>query len=1380
MANRYWIGGSGSWVSTTKWSATSGGSGGASIPTSADDVFFDQNSDAGLGTITVTFASGINMLQLNCSALDVNLVFNGSSAINVYGNLTLPTDTTKTVDVSLGSAAAGVNMLPASQRSIRSYGGTLIGGMTMNGAAGITLVDDFAMTGTFLHTAGQLNLSGLNFTMAAYNSTTTSGVRSISWASTGSKITVNGTGTAPWNLVSGTNLTITGQNASIVDFTNSSSTTRVIRHTVGSTAAAVNFNIKAGTDTVQFTAASYMRDVNFTGFSGTWDGSTAFTLSGDLTLSTGMTCAAGAGIMTITNIQANQAITLYTNGKALNRPITYTALGTTSSLNLVEDLICDAAFIFNLGTLNLNDYKIRCTTWASSSGSNRVLNFSTSLGADTGSIECTGASFTMTNGTGFSYNYTSRIIMSQATASGGTKTINCTGITTFAQSMDFYISNDASGSSLSITAASILRTLDLSYGSGSSASIAINAFTLYGDCILGGSSTFTATTTAVLTFAASSTQGSRGDGVQKIFLNATGNFNRPITKSGSGTLELNSDIRMGTTSSITLTHSAGTINLGGYSLTIFGTYSSSGSTARSLYHGGYGDIGYIGKIYLNAGSAVTVWDTSTATNWTSSSDYGYERVQVYVTGAVTKTLNFGSIVEGSTVDVNFDTTASTVTVSGAVNNVKINNGGAYTVAIASAGTWTIYGDFTVVGNSPVLSFSAGTISFAKTSGSQVLTSLGEVFNGPVTKSGAGTLYLNGALQIGTSGATTTYTQTAGTLDISYAFTPYTMTVYGTFTITGSTTRSLKNTYGDNSGSNGKIIIFNSTATTIYTAATSTGFTTDGNVVIDVQGATNGVTVIPGSISEADKPPSWINSRTSGTLTMNAGNIQNIYAATITAFATTMNIFGDVTISSGAGTLSAVTSMTFAKTSGTQTLTTNGKTITSPSVIKDGAGTLQLQDALTISAGFTHTAGTFDVQGFTFTCPSTYSSLNTNTRVLKFSSGGKITLSGSSTVWDTTATNYSVNGLSNGTISCTSASAKTFNGGGGSYPLLEHAGTINGSGTLTISGNNTFYNLTNTNRPTTIQITGGSNQTFTNDFDINGAFDQSVSTYSVTLDTTPKYVDYIGYTLDSNIGQPGYTVEFFIKFNTLSTTATMTGFTYSPASSPSFAANTTAWNVSNAGYSTRGTATGLTLTTGVWYHFAYIGIANNTYMAVNGVVKNLNNVGGANAYTPNGIWVNTFKLGNGPVTISNYRITANGSIYSLSGFTPIPAKPYLLDNSTNPILLTLNSSTFVDQSPRAATITVYGSPSLAADTISSADALTPTFNRVTLTSTNTTPFTLTKTSGTDPNVNCCSISYSNAVGTNGVYWRSYNTLGNLDQGNNQDWVFGNKFINYMMV
>lgn len=46
---KYWIGGTGNWSDTAHWSASSGGTGGAAIPTSTTNVFIDANSGFGAG-----------------------------------------------------------------------------------------------------------------------------------------------------------------------------------------------------------------------------------------------------------------------------------------------------------------------------------------------------------------------------------------------------------------------------------------------------------------------------------------------------------------------------------------------------------------------------------------------------------------------------------------------------------------------------------------------------------------------------------------------------------------------------------------------------------------------------------------------------------------------------------------------------------------------------------------------------------------------------------------------------------------------------------------------------------------------------------------------------------------------------------------------------------------------------------------------------------------------------------------------------------------------------------------------------------------------------------------------------------------------------------
>ena len=67
MADRYWVGGTETWNSTagTKWAATSGGAGGESVPTIADDVFFDANST---GTVTISLGGGGTVAKsINCT-----------------------------------------------------------------------------------------------------------------------------------------------------------------------------------------------------------------------------------------------------------------------------------------------------------------------------------------------------------------------------------------------------------------------------------------------------------------------------------------------------------------------------------------------------------------------------------------------------------------------------------------------------------------------------------------------------------------------------------------------------------------------------------------------------------------------------------------------------------------------------------------------------------------------------------------------------------------------------------------------------------------------------------------------------------------------------------------------------------------------------------------------------------------------------------------------------------------------------------------------------------------------------------------------------------------------------------------------------------------
>jgi len=78
MATRYWVGGSGTWdsSSTTHWSATSGGAAGASVPLSTDTVIF--NTASGTGSYTVTYTA---------TTAGVNTTINGPASGTLNFNL---------------------------------------------------------------------------------------------------------------------------------------------------------------------------------------------------------------------------------------------------------------------------------------------------------------------------------------------------------------------------------------------------------------------------------------------------------------------------------------------------------------------------------------------------------------------------------------------------------------------------------------------------------------------------------------------------------------------------------------------------------------------------------------------------------------------------------------------------------------------------------------------------------------------------------------------------------------------------------------------------------------------------------------------------------------------------------------------------------------------------------------------------------------------------------------------------------------------------------------------------------------------------------------------------------------------------------------------
>lgn len=87
MSLRYLVGtGARNWNSTAIWSDTSGGTGGFSVPTSADAVIFDANS--GTGNLTLDVAASVGSLDSSALTAIVTLV-SSVYVFNNYGSLTL-------------------------------------------------------------------------------------------------------------------------------------------------------------------------------------------------------------------------------------------------------------------------------------------------------------------------------------------------------------------------------------------------------------------------------------------------------------------------------------------------------------------------------------------------------------------------------------------------------------------------------------------------------------------------------------------------------------------------------------------------------------------------------------------------------------------------------------------------------------------------------------------------------------------------------------------------------------------------------------------------------------------------------------------------------------------------------------------------------------------------------------------------------------------------------------------------------------------------------------------------------------------------------------------------------------------------------------------
>jgi hypothetical protein len=311
MATRYWVGGTGNWSNTARWSTASGGVGGASVPGSGDAVIFNGSSAGGTATVdsnvTVqtltmtgyggTLAFGTNTISLN----GTGTVFTGATTCSISGtpviNLTytgifsmtvLPGAVTEANSISFNFTGGTytLSFLTTASHAARNvdftgYAGAIVGFSTC------------FIYGDLTFSTGMSTSGGSNITFAA-----TSGTKVITsnGQSLDSPVTFNGVG-GTWRLADA--LTV-GPNARITTLTNGTLDLNGKTLTTGFFASS-----NSNTRTIAFGSGNIVCNVSSGGTAWTTATTTGLTITGTPTVnisnSGAVATTVASGILTEAN-----------------------------------------------------------------------------------------------------------------------------------------------------------------------------------------------------------------------------------------------------------------------------------------------------------------------------------------------------------------------------------------------------------------------------------------------------------------------------------------------------------------------------------------------------------------------------------------------------------------------------------------------------------------------------------------------------------------------------------------------------------------------------------------------------------------------------------------------------------------------------------------------------------------------------------------------------------------------------------------------------------------------------------------------------------------------------------------------------------------------
>lgn len=549
--NCFRVGSSTEWQGVNSWALTSGGAGSDNNFPLAQDTAVIDNSATPSGDLFYNF---YNISAVDTSARTNALTINHSNSPVRYGSYTFGSGVTIAGTAAQVFSGRGVMTLTTAGKTLTfsPIADTPTGTLRLLDALTLNL----GTFGNLSLTRGTLDLNGFTLSIAANSSSgfssSNSNTRTIAFGT--GNMTIAGVGTL-WDTNTATNLTVTGTPE--VNITNATSTGVTINSGSAAEGGAVNFNFTAGTYTITFGTFTNVRNLNFTGFAGTFSVPLIFSLFGNLTFSTGMTVGSGTNTFTFASTSAT-ARTITTNGKTLDFPVTFNGVGGT--FRLLDNMTVGATRTTTLtaGTLDLNGFVLSSGSFNSNGSTARTLAFGSS------SISVTGTGTVWNTGTVTNMTVT------------GTPVVNVTNNTATATTVSPGSPTEANSISFNFTAG----TYSLSLGFGAVRNLNFTGFagtldnqgrSIFGNLVLSTGMTLTAGAN-VQTFASTS-------GTTRTITSNGRTMDFPITFNGAGgSWQLQDALNI---SGRALTVTQGTFSTGGFNVTA-GSLVSQNAAVRTI------------------------------------------------------------------------------------------------------------------------------------------------------------------------------------------------------------------------------------------------------------------------------------------------------------------------------------------------------------------------------------------------------------------------------------------------------------------------------------------------------------------------------------------------------------------------------------------------------------------------------------------------------------------------------------------------------------------------------------------------------------------------------------------------------------------------------